>query len=116
MSFGVLRRAKRPLICRNLYLPQSGIAEWGSRNPTIPEVGTYGSRGPPFLVGGSCRASFGVLRRAKAPLHLDHRFFVHTDRVTDSLLPRIEALIRAHRLIEPGGSVTCLVSGGADST
>ena len=29
---------------------------------------------------------------------------------------RIEAFIRAHGLVEPGGSVACLVSGGADST
>jgi len=29
---------------------------------------------------------------------------------------RIEAHIRRHALIEPGGAVTCLVSGGADST
>jgi tRNA(Ile)-lysidine synthase len=29
---------------------------------------------------------------------------------------RIEAHIREHGLIEPGGDVTCLVSGGADST
>jgi tRNA(Ile)-lysidine synthase len=29
---------------------------------------------------------------------------------------RIEAHIRRHDLIEPGGDVTCLVSGGADST
>lgn len=29
---------------------------------------------------------------------------------------RIEQLIRAHNLIEPGGEVLCLVSGGADST
>ena len=28
----------------------------------------------------------------------------------------VEADIRAHELIAPGGSVTCLVSGGADST
>ncbi len=32
------------------------------------------------------------------------------------LLERVEAHIRAHGLIEPGGEVTCLVSGGADST
>jgi tRNA(Ile)-lysidine synthase len=32
------------------------------------------------------------------------------------LLPRIESHIRRHDLIEPGGSVLCLVSGGADST
>jgi tRNA(Ile)-lysidine synthetase-like protein len=32
------------------------------------------------------------------------------------LLQRIEAHIRRHDLIEPGGEVTCLVSGGADST
>jgi tRNA(Ile)-lysidine synthetase-like protein len=32
------------------------------------------------------------------------------------LLERIEAQIRRHDLIEPGGVVTCLVSGGADST
>ena len=32
------------------------------------------------------------------------------------MLQRIESLIREHDLIEPGGEVTCLVSGGADST
>jgi tRNA(Ile)-lysidine synthase len=32
------------------------------------------------------------------------------------LLERIEAHIRRHELIEPGGEVLCLVSGGADST
>jgi tRNA(Ile)-lysidine synthase len=32
------------------------------------------------------------------------------------LLDRIEAHIREHDLIEPGGDVLCLVSGGADST
>lgn len=34
----------------------------------------------------------------------------------DPLIARVETLIRAHDLIEPGGGVTCLVSGGADST
>ena len=33
-----------------------------------------------------------------------------------ALLDRVEASIRAHDLIPPGGEVTCLVSGGADST
>ena len=33
-----------------------------------------------------------------------------------TLRERVEASIREHRLIEPGGAVTCLVSGGADST
>lgn len=32
------------------------------------------------------------------------------------LLKRIEAHVRRHALIEPGGEVLCLVSGGADST
>jgi tRNA(Ile)-lysidine synthase len=32
------------------------------------------------------------------------------------LTARIEAFIRAQELVEPGGSVACLVSGGADST
>jgi tRNA(Ile)-lysidine synthase len=32
------------------------------------------------------------------------------------MLDRIEATIRRHGLIEPGGEVCCLVSGGADST
>jgi tRNA(Ile)-lysidine synthetase-like protein len=32
------------------------------------------------------------------------------------VLDRIEAHIRSHDLVPPGGSVTCLVSGGADST
>jgi len=33
-----------------------------------------------------------------------------------AVLDRVEAHIRANELIEPGGAVTCLVSGGADST
>jgi tRNA(Ile)-lysidine synthase len=32
------------------------------------------------------------------------------------VLERIEGWIRRHELIEPGGELTCLVSGGADST
>ncbi len=32
------------------------------------------------------------------------------------LLDRIDSFIRVHELIEPGGAVCCLVSGGADST
>jgi tRNA(Ile)-lysidine synthetase-like protein len=32
------------------------------------------------------------------------------------LLERIEAHVRRHELIPPGGEITCLVSGGADST
>ena len=32
------------------------------------------------------------------------------------LSKRVEAFIRVHELIPPGGEVTCLVSGGADST
>ena len=35
---------------------------------------------------------------------------------TAALRDRIEAYIRGHGLVEPGGAVTCLVSGGADST
>jgi tRNA(Ile)-lysidine synthetase-like protein len=35
---------------------------------------------------------------------------------TQELRARIERFIRRHDLIEPGGQVTCLVSGGADST
>jgi tRNA(Ile)-lysidine synthase len=34
----------------------------------------------------------------------------------DDVLARIEAHVRRHDLIPPGGEVTCLVSGGADST
>ena len=34
----------------------------------------------------------------------------------DELLQRVERFIRAHDLIAPRGEVTCLVSGGADST
>lgn len=36
--------------------------------------------------------------------------------MTAPLTARIEAFIRAHDLVQPGGSVVCLVSGGADST
>ncbi|MCY7303085.1 MAG: tRNA lysidine(34) synthetase TilS [Thermoleophilia bacterium] len=32
------------------------------------------------------------------------------------LTSRIQAFVRAHELVPPGGAVTCLVSGGADST
>jgi len=35
---------------------------------------------------------------------------------TERMLQRIESFIREQGLIEPGGEVTCLVSGGADST
>ena len=35
---------------------------------------------------------------------------------TEALRARVEGLIRRHDLIAPGGEVTCLVSGGADST
>jgi tRNA(Ile)-lysidine synthase len=35
---------------------------------------------------------------------------------TAALRARVEELIRRHDLIAPGGDVTCLVSGGADST
>ena len=35
---------------------------------------------------------------------------------TEAMLQRIESFIRERDLIEPGGEVTCLVSGGADST
>ena len=34
----------------------------------------------------------------------------------DDLLQRVERFIRAHDLVAPGGEVTCLVSGGADSS
>jgi tRNA(Ile)-lysidine synthase len=35
---------------------------------------------------------------------------------TRALRERVEAYIRRHELLAPGGEVTCLVSGGADST
>ncbi len=35
---------------------------------------------------------------------------------TEEMLQRIESFIREQVLIEPGGEITCLVSGGADST
>src|SRR5690242_14137695 len=34
----------------------------------------------------------------------------------EELRERVERFIREHELIPPGGEVTCLVSGGADST
>jgi tRNA(Ile)-lysidine synthase len=34
----------------------------------------------------------------------------------DELRERVERFVREHELISPGGEVTCLVSGGADST
>ena len=34
----------------------------------------------------------------------------------DELAARVDSHIRRHDLIPPGGDVTCLVSGGADST
>jgi tRNA(Ile)-lysidine synthase len=36
--------------------------------------------------------------------------------VTEELTARVAGFIRSHELLEPGCSVTCLVSGGADST
>jgi len=40
----------------------------------------------------------------------------HTGAMANPLTSRIEAFIRARELVPPGGAVTCLVSGGADST
>src|SRR4030095_4227794 len=34
---------------------------------------------------------------------------------TEAMLERVDSYIREHGLIEPGGEVTCLVSGGADA-
>ncbi len=34
----------------------------------------------------------------------------------EELRDRVECFVREHELIAPGGDVTCLVSGGADST
>src|SRR5436853_6244922 len=34
----------------------------------------------------------------------------------EELRARVERFVRTHELIPPGGDVTCLVSGGADST
>src|SRR6476660_9429383 len=34
----------------------------------------------------------------------------------EELSERVESFVREHDLIPPGGDVTCLVSGGADST
>ena len=36
--------------------------------------------------------------------------------VESNLRDRVEATVRRHDLVVPGGEVTCLVSGGADST
>ena len=36
--------------------------------------------------------------------------------MASALEDRVEAAIRRHDLIPPGGTVTCLVSGGADSS
>ena len=36
--------------------------------------------------------------------------------MTEALQQRVQSLIRSHDMIAPGGEVTCLVSGGADST
>ncbi len=40
----------------------------------------------------------------------------HTRPVATPLAARIETFIRTHDLVEPGGGVACLVSGGVDST
>jgi tRNA(Ile)-lysidine synthase TilS/MesJ len=34
----------------------------------------------------------------------------------DDVLARVDAHVRRHGLIPPGGDIACLVSGGADST
>jgi tRNA(Ile)-lysidine synthase len=38
------------------------------------------------------------------------------DELRDRVRDTVERFVRAHELIPPGGEVTCLVSGGADST
>jgi tRNA(Ile)-lysidine synthase len=45
-----------------------------------------------------------------------HLVTLRHNRPMDELRDRVERFVREHELIEPGGEVTCLVSGGADST
>src|SRR4029077_14368726 len=59
--------------------------------------------------------------RARVPQHLvldpGSRVSIQHGRLSwMELLERIEAHIRRHDLVAPGGEVLCLVSGGADST
>ncbi len=44
------------------------------------------------------------------------RQHLHNGTVASPIAEHVEATVRRHELIPPGGEVTCLVSGGADST
>ena len=62
------------------------------------------------------------MSRCQAPGHVRRRRGCHRCATmgrwtrTEELARRVEAHVRALELIPPGGAVTCLVSGGADST
>ena len=66
---------------------------------------TSSARRPPGRAGGLARRTHLVARRL-SPGTLSGV----------EILERIEEHVRRHDLIEPGGEVLCLVSGGADST
>src|SRR6266550_131558 len=83
---------------------QSGCAASSNTGACSFETGSEAGRnllGPPLGCDGGC----GTARPAAGrPVS------------ADELVGRVEAHVRRHQLIEPGGDVVCLVSGGADST
>src|SRR6266550_2926642 len=62
----------------------------------------------------SCRRRFARCPNSVVSSSTDGPYPRHNGSM--EMLERIEAHIRGHELISPGGEVTCLVSGGADST
>src|SRR5687767_11664845 len=75
------------------------------RNWPVPDPG-HGGKGPSRELSANCARAAGVAARGcqNAPM------------APPELRERIEQHVRRHALIEPGGAVTCLVSGGPDST
>ncbi len=102
------------------HFPRSSGAEGGASNcsPGMA-AGGLGGREPP----GEGSVYSEMPGRSGRPLHPPGplRPRVSAKRLTSGVEPvalrvRVEAHIRRHDLIEPGVGVTCLVSGGADST
>jgi tRNA(Ile)-lysidine synthetase-like protein len=77
-----------------LLVPFGGLAAGLAAPPGLEKAGHGPLVGAPTAAGNPSR---------------DYPIFVE-------LSQRVEAFIRRHELIPPGGEVTCLVSGGADST
>lgn len=91
--------------------PEHRRASSARRPPTSPLLRRSGPALTPAESTDGAR-----LPRVHGPRRLDAGRLRQNGGVADDVPARVERRIRAHDLIPPAGAVTCLVSGGADST